>query len=186
MIHGAPPRRPTPMHLPHPRGTPSPMLILALVAWAGAPTSTILPDSAVRGTVSVSLPPSDVKARLADPTWVRSVAGGGTTVLVRSRDGDCVISDYTSPSAVMTVAYTARQCPTADGHKATLMSSPDFAVYETEWAVTPEASGSLLTYTIRIVPVLPFPRSLVTGTLRREVLGMMSSFDRAYGVKTPG
>lgn len=157
------------------------MWLLASLAWAGSPTAVLRPDKSVMGTVSLAIAPSELRSRLADPRWVASVSGGGTTVAVRGRQGDCLVSDYTSPSAVMTVAYTVRQCATATGYRSTLVSSSDFDAYETEWSVTPEGEGSLLTYTIHLEPSLPFPTSMVTGTLRKEVEEMMQAFYLNFG-----
>lgn len=159
------------------------MLFVSL-ALAGAPTAAILPSQAVEGSVTVAMAPAEVLSKLADPTWVRSIDGGGTTVSVRSRDGSCVIADYSSPSVVMTVRYTIRQCPTGKGYKATLVSSDDFDSYESEWSVTADGAGSLLTYRVQIDPSMPMPSSLVTGTMRKEVQGMMERFAARLG--TPG
>lgn len=156
-------------------------MLFASFALAGAPTAAVLPSQAVEGSVTVNLTPADALSRLADPTWVRSIDGGGTTVSVRTRDGSCLIADYTSPSVVMTVRYTIRQCPTGHGYKATLVSSDDFDSYESEWSVTPDGAGSLLTYRVRIDPSMPLPSSLITGTMRKEVQGMMERFAARLG-----
>lgn len=156
------------------------LLVVTSIARAGAPDAVVLPSQAVQGTVSVSLAPGDAMARLSDPTWVSSVDGGRTTVVVTGHDGACTLAAYTSPSALMTVAYTIRQCPTGQGYKSLLVASEDFAAYESEWTVTPDGAGSLLTYRVRVEPKLPIPLALVTGTIRRDVLSMMEHFEARF------
>lgn len=129
----------------------------------------------------MTLAPADVRARLADPTWVSTIDAGSTTVTVRERAGDCLIADFTSPSTLMTVRYTVRQCPTANGYKSTLVSSDDFASYEAEWSVAAEGTGSLLTYRLRLTPSLPIPASFLSGTLRRDILSLMEQFAGRFG-----
>jgi len=156
-------------------------LLAAHLATAAAPDAVVLPTQGVQGTVSVALAPADIRARLADPVWVRTVSGTTTTVTVKSREGSCVVSDYVSPAGFMTVKYTVRQCPTAQGVKSTLVASGDFSTYESEWIVTPDGAGSLLTYRVHVTPSLPLPVSLITGTMRKDVLAMMTSFATTLG-----
>ena len=156
------------------------LLVATSPALAGAPEAVVLPSQAVQGTVSVSMSPTEALARLADPTWVSQVDGGRTTVVVTGRDGACTLAAYTSPSTLMTVTYTIRQCPTAHGYKSVLVSSDDFETYESEWTVAPDGAGSLLTYVVHLEPKLPIPLSLMTGTIRRDVLSMMEHFGAAF------
>lgn len=156
------------------------LLVAMSLAHAGAPDAVVLPSQGVQGTVSVSLSPADAMARLADPTWVSSIDGGRTTVVVTGHDGACTLAAYTSPSALMTVTYTIRQCPTGSGYRSLLVSSDDFETYESEWIVAPDGAGSLLTYRVRLEPKLPIPLALMTGTIRRDVLSMMEHFDAAF------
>ncbi len=160
-----------------------PAVLMALVATvqAGAPTAVVLPSQAVEGSVSVALAPADALARLADPTWVRSVDAGGTTVTIRQREGDCVVADYTSPSTLLTVRYTVRQCPTGHGYRSVLVASDTFATYDAEWIVAPDRTGSLLTYRIQLTPSFPLPVSFITGTIRRDILSMMERFHATFG-----
>jgi len=156
------------------------LLVATSIARAGAPDAVVLPSQAVQGTVSVSLSPSDAMAKLADPTWVSSVDGGRTTVVVTGREGACTVAAYTSPSALMTVTYTIRQCPTGSGYRSILVASDDFQAYESEWTVVPDGAGSLLTYRVRLEPKLPIPLALMTGTIRRDVLSMMEHFEARF------
>ncbi len=156
------------------------LLVAMSLAHAGAPDAVVLPSQGVQGTVSVSLSPADAMAKLADPTWVSSVDGGRTTVVVTGHEAACTLAAYTSPSALMTVTYVIRQCPTAHGYKSALVSSDDFAAYESEWTVAPDGAGSLLTYRVQLEPRLPIPLSLMTGTIRRDVLSMMEHFAAAF------
>lgn len=158
------------------------MILLLALAHAGEPTAAAVPGRGVEASVSVRLSPEEVKARLADPRWVRDVSGTGTEVEIRAKQAGCVVSAFRSPSAIMTVAYTVKQCPTSQGVVVDLVESSDLASYRSEWIVTPEATGSLMTYKIQLSPAFPFPDSLVVGTLRKEVQGMMEAFDRAYGI----
>ncbi len=151
------------------------------LALAAPPTAVVLPSQAVEGSVSVAMPPSEALAHLADPTWVREIDGGTTRVTVREREGACVLADYSSPSLVMTVRYTIRQCPTGHGYLSTLVQSADFAAYESEWSVAAEGAGSRLTYRVRVEPKLPLPLGLITGTIRGDVLAMMEAFAAKLG-----
>lgn len=154
-------------------------------ARAGAPAAVVLPSQAVEGTVSVALAPDEALRRLADPTWVRGIDGGGTTVSVTGREGDCLVADYTSPSTLMTVRYTIRQCPTGHGYRSTLVRSDTFSDYLSEWSVAPDGTGSLLTYRVQVAPSLPLPVSFITGTIRRDVLSMMQRFADHFGPPAP-
>ena len=156
-------------------------LLLAPLALAGAPTAVVLPSQAVEGTAWVALTPADALQRLSDPTWVSRIDGGATVVSVRSKEGDCVVADYASPSTLMTVRYTVRQCPTGHGYRSTLVSSSDFASYVSEWSVAADGAGSTLTYRVQLAPAFPVPVSFITGTMRRDVLSMMQRFSEKLG-----
>lgn len=150
-------------------------------AFAAPPTAVVLPSQGVEGSVSVALPPAEALARLADPVWVRGIDAGTTEVTVTAREGECLVADYRSPSWVMTVTYTIRQCPTGHGYLAKLVRSPDFAEYESEWSVAPEGEGSRLTYRVQVKPKVPLPLGLITGTIRSDVLEMMQAFEARLG-----
>lgn len=156
-------------------------LLLAPLALAGAPTAVVLPSQGVEGTVWVAMAPADALRRLSDPTWVSSIAGGTTVVSVRSKEGDCVVADYASPSTLMTVRYTVRQCPTGNGYRSTLVKSDDFASYESGWSVVADGAGSTLTYRVQLAPTFPVPVSFITGTMRRDVFSMMQRFSEKLG-----
>lgn len=156
-------------------------MLLVGAAYAGAPAAVVLPSQGVEGTVSVALTPAEALARLADPTWVRGIDAGGTTVVVTGHEGECLLADYVSPSALMTVRYTIRQCPTGHGYRSTLVSSDTFSTYVSEWTVAPDGAGSLLTYRVDLTPRLPLPLSFITGTIRKDVLSMMQRFADRFG-----
>lgn len=141
-------------------------------ALAGPATTEVVDDTII-GRVSVAAPPDEARRRVSDPAWVSATEGGGTRVAVQGRDGACLLLDAVSPSAILEVRYSTRQCPTADGVRSTLVSSNAFSAYSTSWRVLPEGTGSLVEYRISMVTKLMMPQSWVYGTLRKRVQTLM-------------
>jgi ribosome-associated toxin RatA of RatAB toxin-antitoxin module len=155
---------------------------LLVTAALAVPPSAVLTDSgAVVGTVSVTTAPTEMMRLLGDPTWVAGVGGAGTRVTVKSHEGSCLIADYVSPSSVMEVTYTVKQCPTTTGYVATMITSNAFHSYRTEWKVEAEGAGSRLTYRLELDSKLWVPESLVTSTTRRSVEKLMQRLAEKLG-----
>lgn len=155
--------------------------VLVVGAAVAAPEVTVPEPGVVLGSVHLAAAPQVLREGLADPRWVSSIDGGSTTVVVTGADGPCLLADYTSPSAVMTVRYSVKQCPTADGVVTTLVSSRDFSSYEARWSVQPYTTGSTLSYRLVVASRLPVPESLMTGITRRSVVAMLEKFAARFG-----
>lgn len=153
--------------------------LLFTVALAGSPSSVLLEDGSVLGTVSVRAPPDVARSRVSDPVWVSTTEGGGTRVTVTGRDGACLLIDAVSPTVIVDARYSTRQCPTAEGVLATLRSSNAFTEYTTSWRVMPEGTGSRIEYRLSMKTSLSVPRSFISGTLQKRVQGMMEKVGAA-------
>lgn len=151
------------------------------MALAGASSSTIQEDGSVIGTVSVKAPVELARSRVSDPLWVSTTEGGGTQIKVTGKDGACLLLESMSPSVIMNVHYTTRQCPTADGVRATLQASNTFTDYSTTWRVVPEGTGSRIEYRLTMKTKLMLPQSFITGTLRKRVQELMEKIGAALG-----
>lgn len=147
-------------------------LLLAL-SFAAEPTVEVVGDDMVRGAIVVELAPEVVRQRLADPVWVVQSSGDGTEVVITSREGGCLLADYASPSFLMTVRYSVRQCPTKDGFESKLITSNAFSSYRTQWVVKPEGSGSRVEYVSQLNTTLSVPSSWVTKSMKKGITQML-------------
>lgn len=156
------------------------MLVLLAAAALAAdpivdPDVTITPPDTVVGVVDVGVPVDVVRTALRDPAWVAKVDGGKTSVAVAGREGDCLVADYVSPSALLSVEYRVRRCPTPGGYEAVMLTSNAFEAYRVAWDLAPsETGGTRITYTIQLTTSLwGVPNSLVTSTTRTSVKRML-------------
>lgn len=160
------------------------LYFLLATAFAGPPTVVSESADVLVGTVSLPVAPAEVLPRLGDPAWVTAVSGGGTTTAVREVQGPCLTADYVSPSAIMKVTYTVRQCKTTDGFEAKLVESNAFSTYNTRWTVKPSASGGTdLTYRMELRTSLMVPNSMVTSAAKKGMLGMLSNLAERFGAR---
>ncbi|MES2641097.1 MAG: hypothetical protein V4850_16535 [Myxococcota bacterium] len=157
------------------------MWTLLVGAALAGPSSVLLEDGSVLGTVSVRAPVDVVRSRVSDPAWVSATEGGGTKVTVTGRDGACLLIDAVTPTVVVEAHYATRQCPTADGVLATLRSSNAFTDYTTSWRVMPDGAGSRIEYRLSMKTKLMVPQSFISGTLRSRVQGLMEKVGAALG-----
>jgi hypothetical protein len=163
---------------PHPQASPegTVLLLLAHLTFA-APTVTVADDGAVTGVVDLAIPPAELRARLADPTWLPTISKDGTRVTVAGRDGDCLLVDSVSPSAIMTVSYRVRTCPTPTGYASTLVESQQFSSYATSWQFKPSAAGTQATYHIRVATSTWIPDAVVRRGVRSGIEQMLTNLE---------
>lgn len=142
------------------------------------------PPDTVRGVVETTAALERVRSVLADPGWVARVDGGKTKVDVRSKDGECLVADYVSPSALLEVTYQVRRCPTASGYEAKMLTSNAFKDYRVAWDLVSTASGGTqLQYTIQLTTSLwGVPNSLVLSTTKKSVRKMLERVVEALEV----
>ena len=150
-------------------------------AFAGPPTAVVLDDGSVLGTASVPAAVDLARSRVSDPTWVSATKNKSTRVTVTARDGACLLLESMSPSVILDVQYATRQCPTADGVVATLVSSNAFTEYTAAWRVVPEGTGSRVEYRLSMKTQLSLPQSFISGTTRRRVQTLMEKVGAALG-----
>jgi hypothetical protein len=153
---------------------------LGLVATAlGAPTIEMEDDGLVRGSVRVAVSPEVALARISDPRWVTATDGGGTVVDVVGAEGPCTVLDYATDSVVGEVSWTVRQCPVEGGVDQTFLRSGAMKDYQSQWRVTPDGDGVLLTYAVRFEPAMPVPRFVATRAARKGVERMLTTVQAA-------
>ncbi len=156
------------------------LLLLTLTALAAEPSAKVLDSGAILGQVSLQVAPDALLQKLADPVWITVVDGEGTEVVVRSREGDCIVGEWTAPSALGPQAYVAKRCMLVDGVEATLVSSDNFSAYRTRWTVAAEGEGSLLTYEIAVISNLMVPQYFVNSSTRKAVLHLMGQMQKEF------
>ncbi len=138
-----------------------------------APAVVVNDDHSVTGTVEVKTTPDDLKKKLSDPRWLAEVSGGGTKVTVRGEDGSCVTTENVSPSAVKTVTYRIKQCPTSTGFVATLVESNTFNAYRMEWTIAPTDAGTKATYDLTTETSMMVPQFIIDRSTKKGVLNML-------------
>jgi hypothetical protein len=142
-------------------------------------------DHSVVGTVALPITPERLRERLADPTWIASIDGGGTTVTVESRAGDCLTMESVSPSVVKTVRYRVERCRTATGFEENLVASDTFEAYRVRWTVEPAPEGALLRYDIATRTSLMVPQWLIDQQTQRGVQRMLDHLHAALSAQSP-
>lgn len=149
-------------------------MMWSVVAHAAPAVVEVQPDHSVVGTVEVSRPAAEVRGRLADPAWIAAADGGGTTVTVESRAGDCLTMQSVTPSIIKTIRYRVSRCTTPTGFREELVDSDAFEAYAVEWAVTESAPGAArIRYTIRTDTTLMVPQFVVDQQTQKGVQRML-------------
>lgn len=138
-----------------------------------APQVVVNDDHSVTGTVELKTTPDTLKSKLADPVWLAGVDGNGTQVTVLERVGDCVVTKNVSPSAIKTVTYSVKQCPTATGFVATLVESNTFNDYRMEWTFTPSDTGTKAVYELSTDTSMMVPQFIIDRSTKKGVLHML-------------
>lgn len=164
-----------PAYLPH-------MWLLLTLAVAADP-SAWTEGNVVHGTVTVPVSATTIRGHMADPLWLPKLDDSKTEVTVRSKDGACLILDCVSPSALLTVQYSVRRCPTADGFEATLLESNAFSSYTARWSIVDEGDGARMSYALDAVTSLPVPQSWARGGMKKAISKLMKRLDE-WGTKT--
>jgi len=136
-------------------------------------------DHSVVGTLTLPVTPERARERLADPVWIASIDGGGTTITVESRAGECLTMESVSPSVVKTVRYRVQRCKTATGFEETLVASDTFEAYRVQWTVEPSPGGALLRYEIATRTSLMVPQWLIDQQTQRGVQRMLDHLHAA-------
>ncbi len=149
-------------------------LVACLFVAAEAPAVVVLPDHTIAGTVTIQASPDTVRALVGDPVRVAGIDNTGVRVSVAPADGACqtVTSAVTHPIA--SVRYTTRQCPTADGFLATLVTSEQLKVFSARWSVQAAGPHTLLRYELKTVPSFPVPQFVIEGQSKSAVAGLLS------------
>lgn len=161
------------------------ILLISIAALAGAPEVVVGKDGGVVGVADLAVRPDVIQRHLSDPTWLPTVDGGGTTVVLDGMDGSCQLLTSTSPSSVMTVEYKTRRCPTKTGFKSTLRESNAFKSYTTSWTFEPTPTGTRATYRIDANSSLWVPEAIVRRQTRIGIERMLTNV-QAWSVKQAG
>jgi hypothetical protein len=151
----------------------------SLVAWAAPAVVVVRPDHTVVGTLEVALAPEIVRDKIADPVWIARIDGGGTSVVIESRDGGCLVMESTSPTIMKTVKYRVRRCPTTDGFQEVLVSSETFDAYQVDWSVVARTAGSTVRYEIRTHTQMMVPQFVIDQQTQRGVQRMLDHLSGA-------
>ncbi|MEZ4322002.1 MAG: hypothetical protein R3F61_31310 [Myxococcota bacterium] len=155
------------------------MWMFVWAAVAAPPEVVVNDDNSVHGEVVVPLPVDVVRAKLADPVWIASIDGSGTTVEVFERKGDCVVTDSVSPNAVKTVRYRVERCPTADGYAGKLVSSNAFDAYATRWSFAADGTGTRISYDLITETSLMVPQFVINQQTKKGVLNLLTKLQGA-------
>ncbi|MCK6530790.1 hypothetical protein L6R50_25595 [Myxococcota bacterium] len=134
----------------------------------GTPEVTVRRDGTVEATVTVPATEAAVRRIIEDPVASNRLTDAVLSVEVEDR-GRCKRVATKARGFLRPLTYITLRCPTVSGVKESLMESGDFSLYESEWQLTPRASGTEITYRIRLQVSIPAPRSLVNLNVQRSV-----------------